>query len=114
MAFDEYLAERINRILNDKKVHFTSKKMMGGLCYLVNDKMLVGIVKNELMARIGEDAYSKALKKEGCKEMNFTGRPMKGYVFVEPQAIDMDHDLSYWVDLALEHNPYAKATKKKK
>lgn len=113
MAFDEYLSERINRILTNRNVTFSSKKMMGGLCYLVDDKMLVGIVKDELMARIGEDAYSNALKKEGCKEMNFTGRPMKGYVFIESEALDLDEELEYWIDLSLAFNPLAKSSKKK-
>lgn len=113
MAFDEYLSERINRILTDRNVTFSSKKMMGGLCYLVDDKMLVGIVKDELMARIGENTYSNALKKVGCKEMNFTGRPMKGYVFIESEALDLDEELEYWIDLSLAFNPLAKSSKKK-
>ena len=87
---------------------------MGGLCFMVDDKMCVGIVKEELMARIGPDAYEAALQKEGCKEMNFTGRTMKGYVFLEPSAVDLEEDLSYWVQLCLEFNPKAKASKRKK
>ena len=81
---------------------------------MIDDKMCVGIVKDELMARIGPDKYEEALEKEGCKEMNFTGRPMKGYVFIEPEAMDMDKDLEYWVQLCLDFNPLAKSSKKKK
>jgi TfoX/Sxy family transcriptional regulator of competence genes len=113
MAYDEFLADRINNILNEKRVPFEAKKMMGGLCFMVDGKMCCGIVKNELMARIGTDAYEEALKKEFCNEMNFTGRPMKGYVFITPEGIDNEADLTYWVQLCLDFNPIAKASKKK-
>jgi len=114
MAFDEYLGERISAVLNERKVLFEARKMMGGLCFMVDDKMCIGIVKNEMMARIGPDAYPDALKTEGVKEMNFTGRSMNGYVFIEPDAVDMEDELAYWVDLCLEFNPLAKASKKRK
>lgn len=114
MAYDEYLSERIDRILKDKKVEFISKKMMGGLCYMVDDKMMVGVVKNELMARIGPHVYEEALQRLGCKEMNFTGRSMKGYVFVDGEGIDLEKDLEYYVQLAIDFNPLAISSKKKK
>lgn len=66
------------------------------------------------MARIDPDIYTDCLKKKGCTEMNFTGRPMKGYVFVDNKAIDKDKDLHYWVQLCLDFNPSATASKKKK
>ena len=113
MAYDEYLAERIQNVLLSRHVIFEAKKMMGGLSFMVNGKMCVGIVRNDLMARIGPDSYGDALGKLGCKEMNFTGRPMKGYVFVEPQGVDMDKDLEYWVQLCLDYNPIAKSSKRK-
>lgn len=114
MAYDEYLADRIKNILSEKKVAFEEKKMMGGLTFMVDNKMCIGIVKNELMARIDPDIYEYALQKKGCKEMNFTGRPMKGFVFIEPESIDMEDDLNYWVQLCLDYNPKAKSSKKKK
>lgn len=114
MAFDEYLGERISNYLQNKKVSFEAKKMMGGLCFMIDDKMCVGVVKDTLMARIGEEAYPEAIKKDGCKEMDFTGRPMKGYVFVLPEGIDMDEDLEYYINLALAFNPLAKSSKKRK
>lgn len=114
MAYDEHLAERIQKILDEKKVNYFDKKMFGGVAFMVDDKMCVGIVKENLMARIGPDAYEEALTKDGCKEMSFTGRPMKGYVYVEPHAVDMDKDLEYWVQLCLDFNPLAKSSKKKK
>ena len=81
---------------------------------MVDDKMCIGIVKNELMARIDPEIYQEALSKKGCKEMNFTGRPMKGFVFVEPEGIDMDKDLEYWTKHCLDFNPKATSSKKKK
>lgn len=88
--------------------------MMGGLCYMVDDKMCVGIVGKQLMCRINPAIYEDSLKKEGCNEMNFTGRPMKGFVFVDEQVIDKQIELEYWVQLCLDFNPIAKSSKKKK
>ncbi len=113
MAYDEYLADRIQNVLSSKRVNFEAKKMMGGLTFMVNGKMCIGIVKNDLMARIDPDKYEDALKMDGCKEMKFTGRPMVGYVFVEPLAIDMEDDLEYWIQLCLDYNPKAKSSKRK-
>ena len=114
MAFDEYLADRINKTLKDKNIVFEEKKMMGGLCFLVDDKMCVGIIKDQLMCRINPEIYQESLAKPGVEEMTFTGRPMKGYVFVEPEAVDDDNDLAYWIQLCLDFNPLAKSSKKKK
>ena len=120
MAYDEYLAERIRRVLQEKNANFTDKSMMGGRIFSVDDKMLCGIHIDKkfgdhlLMCRIGEDAYQNEITKEECLPMDFTGRPMRGYIFVTPQGFDMDVDLEYWISLALEFNPLAKASKKKK
>ena len=112
MAFDENLADRVRDELDAQKVTFNELKMMGGLCFMVDDKMCVGAVGDQLMARIDPDIYTEALKREGASEMNFTGRPMKGYVFVNPDGTDMDNDLAYWVELCVEFNPFAKSSKK--
>ena len=114
MAYSELLADRIRLVLAEKSTVYTEKKMFGGLCFMVDEKMCIGIVQEELMARIGTERYQEALEKEGCKEMNFTGRAMKGYVFLEPEAIDMEDDLAYWIQLCLDFNPLAKASKKRK
>ncbi len=113
MAYNEFLADRIRQCFKDKNARFSEKKMMGGLCFMVDDKMCVGIMKEELMARIDPEMYDVALSKNGCKEMNFTGRPMKGFFFVEPQGFDLDSDLSYWIQKSLDFNPKAKSSKKK-
>lgn len=114
MAYNEFLADRISQFFTQKKVSFYEKKMFGGTCFMIDEKMCVGIVKDELMARIHPDIYEDSLLKVGCNKMNFTGRPMKGYVFLTDEAIDLDEDLQYWLQLALDFNPLAKASKKRK
>ena len=114
MAYNEHLADRVRRRLSEQKAHFEEKKMMGGLCFMVDDKMCVGIVKDDLMARVGEDLQVQNKDRVGCRPMDFTGRPMKGYVFVSPEGVDNQDDLEHWVDLCLQFNPLAKSSKKKK
>ena len=120
MAYNQFLADRINKILKEKKANFFEKKMFGGLCYMVNDKMCCGSLYDKkretdyLMARIGEDAYENEIGKDGVYPMDFTGRPMRGYIFVTPEAMDLDKELEHWVQLCLDFNPKAKASKKKK
>jgi len=103
MAYDEKLASRMREILADV-TSVEEKKMMGGLAFMVNKKMCVCVVKNDLMARVGPDAYEEALKKKGCRKMDFTGRPLKGYVFVSPKVLGTKKELRAWIDLALAFN----------
>lgn len=120
MAYDEYLGERISSVLERKKVRFYSKKMIGGLCFLVDDKMLCGIHIDKkyndslLMARVGEKNMEQLLSQPHVLPMDFTGRPMKGYVFVTPESFDADQDLEKWLQLCLDFNPEAKASTMKK
>jgi TfoX/Sxy family transcriptional regulator of competence genes len=114
MAYNNYLEERINKLLSEKGVPFETKKMMGGLCYMIDDKMCVGIVKEELMARVDPEIYAELLDRKGARPMDFTNRPMKGYVFVKPEGIDFEEDLEFWVEKCLEFNPKATSSKKKK
>lgn len=113
MAYDEHLADRIRQSLDNKRVDYLEKKMFGGLCFMVDDKMCIGIVKDELMARVGPDHYETALSKNGAKEMNFTGRSMNGYVFVEPEGIDEETQLDEYIQMCLDFNPLAKSSKKR-
>jgi TfoX/Sxy family transcriptional regulator of competence genes len=112
MAYSEIFAERIREMLV-QELDVVEKKMMGGLCFMVNGKMCVGIVGDDLMARIAPEAQAHALTRKGCRVMDFTGRPMKGYVFVNPEGIEHNEDLRFWIGLALAFNPFAKASKKK-
>jgi len=119
MAFDDYLVDRVRQIFEEKGASFYEKKMMGGLIFMVNEKMCVGVDKDRkldvdrLMVRVGPDAYEEALKMEGAKSMDFTGRPMKGFVFVGPNGFDTDNDLEKWLNMALAYNPFAKSSKGK-
>ena len=114
MAYNEYLSDRITQVLKQKGIPFEDKKMMGGIAFMVDDKMCVGVVKDNLMARIDPAIYQEALERKGCKPMDFTGKAMKGFVFVEPEGTDLDSDLESWIDLALEFNPRARSSKRKK
>jgi len=119
MAFDEYLADRVRQQFTAKGVHFTEKKMMGGIVFMVDEKMCLGVDKDRkidvdrIMVRVGPDYYEEALEQKGVKHMDFTGRPMKGFVFVGPDGFDADADLSHWIDRALAYNPFAKSSKRK-
>lgn len=119
MAYDEFLADRIRQIFKEQNTSFYEKKMMGGLVFMVDDKMCCGLSFNKkvskelLMARIGEDAFEQNKDKPGCYPMDFTGRPMKGYAFIDEDGYDLDDDLEHWIMLCLAFNPLAKSSKKR-
>jgi hypothetical protein len=113
MAYDEHLAERMRQVLRQKQVPFEEKRMMGGLVFMVDDKMCAGIVKNDMMGRIDPGIFDFALTRKGCRKMDFTGASMAGFVLIDPEGVDLDADLEYWIGLCLEFNPKAKSSKKK-
>lgn len=113
MAYDEQLATRVREFFKQRKVAFEEKRMMGGLCFLVDGKMCVGVEKERLMVRIDPAIYEQALQRKGCVPMDFTGRPMRGFVFVHAAGWSGDGELAAWLDLALEFNPKAKSSKKR-
>lgn len=96
MAHDEGLAQRIREMLQDD-VDAQEVKMFGGLAFLVNGHMAVGIVGDELMVRVGPDEYEDALDHEHAREMDFTGKPMRGLVFVGSAGLESDDDLERWI-----------------
>ncbi len=113
MAYNEQLNNKIREAL----AHFTNveeKYMFGGVCYMLNGKMCIGVVADEMMCRIGPDAYETALEKIGCREMIFTGKPMKGYVFVDESGFKTKKQFDYWINLCVAFNKHAKASVKKK
>jgi len=113
MAYNESLAQRVrDALLAQPQVE--EKKMMGGLTFMVNDKMCVGIMKDDLMARIDPDFQELALQKPGCRRMDFTGNPLKGFLLIGEEGTTSDADLDYWLQLALDFNSRAKASKKRK
>lgn len=119
MAYDVYLGERISTYLLGKHVPFQAKKMMGGLVFMVNEKMCCGIHLDKntqqslLMARVGEDAYTSHVERHECLPMDFTGRPMKGFLFIKPEGFDAEQDLAYWLERCLDFNPKARQSRRR-
>ncbi len=113
MAYDEKLADRIRERLADIPL-IEEKEMMGGLTFMVNDKMCVGIIKDEMMCRIDPDLHDTVVEMTGCRTMDFTRRPMRGYILIEDTGMKTREEFEYWINLALEFNPKAKSSKKKK
>ncbi len=111
MAYDEELAQRVRVQLADQAV-LEEKKMMGGLTFMVNGKMCVGIIKDELMCRVNPALHDECVAKEGVRTMIFTKRPMSGFIQVEPRALATAKQLRSWIDIALSYNAEAKASKK--
>jgi TfoX/Sxy family transcriptional regulator of competence genes len=111
MVFDEKLAERVRKLLPHSKIE--EKKMMGGLTFMVNSKMCVGVLKDELMVRFDPAMHETIVNQKGARPMDFTKRPMRGFVFVGFKGTKTKEDLDYWIKLALEFNKKAKATKKR-
>lgn len=99
MAFSEQLAARI-RAYFDGRADLVEKKMFGGLCFMVRDRMVCGIVKDDLMLRVGAEQYEAALARRHARPMDFTGRPMMGMVYVAPAGVRTAAALAAWLDLA--------------
>jgi TfoX/Sxy family transcriptional regulator of competence genes len=112
MAYNEKLADRIReRLADQKKVE--EKPMMGGLTFMVNGKMCVGVYKDDLMCRIDRALHAEAVERTGCRTMVFTNKPMIGFVLVDDSGMRTNRDFDYWINLSLEFNKRAKASKKK-
>jgi TfoX/Sxy family transcriptional regulator of competence genes len=112
MAYNEQLAARIRDYLAPLRLPTEEKRMMGGLCFMVRDKMCVGVHENRLMVRIDPATMSKSLTRRGCTPMDFTGRPLRSFVFVSREGWTTPGDFDYWLALALAFNPQAKSSKK--
>jgi TfoX/Sxy family transcriptional regulator of competence genes len=100
MAYDEGLAGRIRSVLRGRD-DVVEKKMFGGLTFMVAGRMACGVVHDDLMVRVGPDGHDDALTEPGTRPMDFTGRPMRGMVYVAPAAVATDDDLRRWVDRAV-------------
>lgn len=101
MAYNEALADRI-RVVLGARGGVEEKKMFGGIAFMYKGKMAMGIVKDDLMVRVVASKYESSLEKPHCREMDFTGRPMKGFLFVGPEGFDTDRQLEEWVGLGIE------------
>jgi len=96
MAYNEELANRVRKVLPTYK-GITEKKMFGGICFMVNGNMICGVEQDNLVIRVGPDNYEEALKKPHARPMDFTGRPLKGFVYVRPQGHKIKKALISWV-----------------
>ena len=100
MPYDEVAAARVGELLGRRR-GLTRKEMFGGIAFLLNGNMCVGLIRDELIARVGPDAYDAALFEDHVREFDFTGRPMRGWIVVEPEGIARDEQLRRWIDAAV-------------
>ena len=114
MAYNEKMADAVRELIAASHKKTEEKKMFGGLCFMVNDKMCVGVEKERLMVRMDPEKTDEVLSNPGCTPMDFTGKVMKGYVFVDADVLKTKKQLEFYVKLALEFNKKAKPSKKKK
>jgi TfoX/Sxy family transcriptional regulator of competence genes len=111
MAYNELLADRVREkfaALGNTE----EKEMMGGLVFMYNEKMCAGIIKDDLMCRIDPELHEIVVEKNGCRTMDFTKRPMKGYILVDETGLRSEKELAYWIGLAVDFNKKAKSSKK--
>ena len=101
MAYDEGLAQRVREAL-DGRADLTEKKMFGGLCFLLGGNMCCGIVGDELMLRVGPDAYEDVLDRDHAREMDFSGRALRGMVYVASDGFAADDELRGWLEPAVD------------
>ncbi len=116
MQVDEFFLDRLRNLLQQKSILWEEKKMFGGYCFMVDDKMCFGTYQGGLMARVNPDEALALTKKEGAEQMTMgpNKRIMKGFLHIEPDAYDLDEDLAFWIGKCLEFNPLAKRSKKRK
>ncbi|WP_316801923.1 TfoX/Sxy family protein [Pedobacter nototheniae] len=113
MRYNEILANRVRELLRHlPKVE--EKLMFSGLVFMVDDKMCIGVKQHELMLRINPEQEEELVEKNGCTQMVHGKKTMKGYVLVEEEVLHHNQELNHWVNLALNFNPLAKASKKRK
>ena len=108
------LLHRIRSILESKEIVWEEKKMFGGYCFMVDDKMCMGTYRGGLMARCNPIESNALLAQPGANPFAPSGRPMKGYVFIDPIGFESIESLEFWIQKCLEFNPFAKSSKKKK
>jgi len=119
MAFSEDNVQRIRTFLQYKEADFFEKKMFGGLVFMVDNKLCCGtrldkqIGENLLLCRIDDEAYASAIERDDVLPMPNAERPMKNYIFVTENGWQRKQDLEFWLQLCLDFNPLAKASKKK-
>lgn len=107
-------AERIANLLMAESIEFIQKRMFGGDCFMVDDKMLMGTYRGSIMARVDPSELTTLEKRPGVAAMVHGGRSMPGYLMIESSVYEQDADLLFWVRKCMEFNPKAQSSKKKK
>lgn len=114
MPYNEQLVDRIAEQLLSLDIAFEEKYMFGGVCFMVDNKMCLGVIKDDMMVRVNPEKEDLLLSRDEARPMDFTKRPMRGYLYIDSTVYHDDSVLNFWVDQCLEFNPLAKASKKKK
>lgn len=113
MAYSEYQADRVRKRLSG--IHYFEKKMMGGLIFMVRDAMCIGLDfdkklnEDRLMVRVGKLNYDNLINQKGSTKMDFTGKIMRGFLFINSSGFDLEEDLDFWITKALEFNSILKS-----
>ena len=113
MPYDEALASRVKAALGGGR-RIEEKRMFAGLTFMIRGKMCISVGKDRIMCRIDPAIHDAALERPGCRTVVMKGRPYRGFVHVDAEAVKSDGDLAYWVGLALDFNQRAKASAKKR
>lgn len=102
MPYDEGTAERLRDVFRSRGIEgVAEKKMFGGIAFMVRGNMACGVARDDLMVRVGPEQHDDALALPHARPMDFTGKPMRGFVFVEPEGYASDSDLAVWVELSM-------------
>lgn len=101
MAYDEGVAQRIREVLDDRD-DVVEKKMFGGIAFMVRGNMCVGVIGEDVMLRVGKERHAELVEREHIRPMDFTGRPMEGFLYLGPDGYESDETLAAWIDTALE------------
>jgi hypothetical protein len=101
MAYDGGLAQRVRELLEEIP-GYDEKKMFGGICFLLHGHMACGVLKDEIIIRVGPEKYGECLKVRWCRVFDFTDRPMKGWIMVSPEGVEADQDLVEWVQKGVD------------
>lgn len=116
MYVDEFLLDRLRNLLREKSILWEEKKMFGGYCFMIDDKMCFGTYQGGLMGRVHPDSTPELLKRPGVAQMTMgpNKRSMKGFLSIQEEGYDLDEDLEFWIDQCLAFNPLANRSKKRK
>ena len=112
MPYSELIADRIREFLADLP-HVEEKRMMGGLIFMLNGKMCVGVMHEELLCRANPELHDALVEESGCRPLDSSGKSMKGFILVDADLLRSGKEFRRWMELALEFNPMAKASRKK-